>query len=474
MTDSPVAAVEEAEVVVVGGRCAGAATAIALARAGRQVVVVDSAHFPSDTLSTHLLWPGGVAELQRLGALDRVATLGAPPLRVAFAAGAGHRVRSRFTALEGIDYALCVRRTGLDAALVETAVGAGVEVRERARVTELVWSRGRCRGVRYVDRGGAVIEVRAALVVGADGRRSTVARLAGVEQPIVQRPSGRDCYYAYWRDRDDSWRQVAAQWRAGPDLGTAFPCDDGLLLCLVQPPAVAGPSGAGAAERRYRAAIHRIPELRARLDGCERMSRVRSATGIASYFRRSSGPGWALPGDAGHFKDPVTAQGIRDALRYGRILGERAAPVLDDADALDSALTEWERLRIAECVGVYQWTNRLARAEPMTPLEIELYRSAAADESIAAAFTEVFSRIREPNDVLGVRRAALLAVGAAWRSRANLGAIVADLGRQVRDMAAERLESECLVRRSTRPVPIPPAARAASTRITASSRENHA
>src|SRR5690606_41517294 len=111
--------------------------------------------------------------------------------------------------------------------------------------------------------------------------------------------------------------------------------------------------------------------LTERLRGCERVGRVRAATGIASYFRRSSGPGWALAGDAGHFKDPVTAQGIRDALRYGRLLAEAAAPLLEHPKALDVALAHWADRRLRECLPVYQWTNRLARAEGMHPLEIQ-------------------------------------------------------------------------------------------------------
>ena len=135
-------AAERADVVIVGARCAGSAAAIGFARAGRRVVALDRVTFPADTISTHLLWPGGVAELQALGALDRVRALGAPPLPRALA-GAGELViRSDFTPVDGIDYALCVRRPGLDAALVATAREAGAEVREGARVTDLVMDRG--------------------------------------------------------------------------------------------------------------------------------------------------------------------------------------------------------------------------------------------------------------------------------------------------------------------------------------------
>lgn len=436
MADSP-ATVERADVVVVGARCAGSAAATTLARAGRHVVVLDSARFPADTLSTHLLWPAGVAELSRLGALDAVRELGAPELTHAYAAGAGYAIETSFPQVDGIDYTLCVRRTGLDHALVRTATAAGADLRERCRVTELVWDGARCAGVRYTGPDDRIVEIRAALVIGADGRRSTVARLAGAATPYESEPSGRDCYFAYWRDSATTWRSIAAQWRAGADLGTAFPCDDGLLLCLVQPPAETGKLRPGDTERRYAAALDRIPALRERLRGCEQVGRVRAATDITSYFRRSSGPGWALPGDSGHFKDPVTAQGIRDALHYGRRLAEEVAPVLHDPPRLDHATAEWERRRVTECREIYHWTNRLARGTAMSPLEVELYRAATTDPDLAAITTAIFSRTGRPADLYTPARMARLTTGALWRHRHDPRPVLRDLVQEITTTARE-------------------------------------
>src|SRR3954452_19317173 len=290
----------------------------------------------------------------------------------ALMSGAGSTVRAGYSAVEGIDYALCVRRTGLDAVLVDRAREAGAEVREGARVTDLVWSDGRVCGVR-----GDGFEIHAPLVVGADGRRSTVARLVGAAQPYRSNANGRACFFAYLTDPHASQRGVAAQWRAGRELGTAFPCDGGLLLVLLMPPVERAGRFRADLDAEWERTIDMMPGLRERLDGCERVTKVRSAIDTTSYFRHSSGPGWALPGDAGHFKDPVTAQGIRDALHYGRLLGETAAPVLDDPRALDRALQAGERGRDRECLEMYAWTNTLARAAEMTPLEVELYRAAA-------------------------------------------------------------------------------------------------
>jgi flavin-dependent dehydrogenase len=435
---------ERADAIVVGARCAGSAAAIALARAGRRVVALDRVSFPADTISTHLLWPGGVAELQGLGALGHVRQIGAPALPQALAGAGDITVRGTYTPVDGIDYALCVRRTGLDAALVETARSAGAEVREGARVTELVSDGGRVAGVRWTDADGGEHELRAPLVIGADGRRSTVARLVGAERPHRACPSGRACFYAYWEDARPDWRSTAAQWREGSELGTAFPCDDGLLLVLLQPPAGRAAEFRADLAGAYTRTALSIPGLAERLAGCRQATKVRAATDIASYFRHSAGRGWALTGDAGHFKDPVTAQGIRDALRYGRALAEAAAPLLDeDPVRLDAAVARWERERDEDCLEVYQWTNIVARGEPMSALEVELYRMAAEDPRVARELLDVFSRSARPADVFTARRTLGLMTRALARRGANrtetIGSAVSDVTTAFADWRERRL-----------------------------------
>jgi flavin-dependent dehydrogenase len=445
---------ERVDAVVVGARPAGSAVAATLARAGRRVVALDRAHFPSDTLSTHLLFAGGVAELARIGALERVEEVGAPRLPEALLVGAGVKVRARYTPVDGIDYGMCVRRVGLDAALVETARATGAEVRERARVTELVWDEGRVAGVRYEDEQKRLREVRAPLVVGADGRRSTVARAVGALTPHRWNRNGRACFYAYLEDTRPEWRGTAAQWREGQELGTAFPCDDGLLLALLMPPVERADELRADLDHGWDRTVASIPGLRERLEGCRRVSKVRSAIDTTSYFRRSSGPGWALPGDAGHFKDPVTAQGIRDAVRFGRLLGEAAAPVLEDRLGLDRALARWERRRDRECIETYAWTNSLGRAASMTPVEEELYRAAARDPELATRVLDVFSRTQMPTRAVPMRLGLTLAVRALRRREKDPRAVRRAVADEVRDaisMRAQRVRA-----RSRRPAALAP------------------
>ena len=448
MTTAAGRAAERTDAVIVGARCAGSAAATALARAGRSVICIERATLPADTLSTHLLFLGGVLELQRLGALDRVLALGPPPMPEASMAWGRYEIRTGYTPVDGLDYSLCVRRPGLDMALADTALEAGAEIREGCTALGCLWDGGRMAGVRYRDGDGVERQLRAPLVVGADGRKSLVAREAGVaDRPRLLSRNGRGCYFAYWRDGRPELRARASQWRQGRELVTAFPCDDGLVLVLLMPPVDRADDFKGDLEREYLRTVESVPGLVERLAGAELVSKVRHTNSTASYFRRSHGPGWALPGDAGHFKDPVTAQGIRDALRFGRLLGEAAAPALEDPAELDRALAAWERSRDAECIDMYHWTNRLGRAEDMSPIEAELYRQGSADPELARSFLDVMARTRGPREVMTMRRMAGLTAGAVRHGEFGPGAVVRRAAADARDAVAEGVERWRFVRR---------------------------
>ncbi|GAA4511808.1 MULTISPECIES: NAD(P)/FAD-dependent oxidoreductase [Nonomuraea] len=437
---------EHADVVIAGARCAGSSTAAALARRGCKVIVVDPARFPSTTVSTHLLFASGVAELSRVGALERVEKIGAPKLSRAFVGGPGHAASGRYTPIDGIDYGLCVRRTALDAALVETAREAGAEVREGHRVVDLLWEGGRAVGVKVSERGGREYEVRANLVVGADGRRSTVARLAGAERPRAFHANGRACYYAYYEDPREEWRTTAAMWLTGRELGNAFPCDGGLTMVLLMPPAERAADFRGDLEAEFARTVGLVPGLAKRLEGCTKATKIVSSAAHPSYFRTSAGPGWALVGDAGHFKDPVTAQGIRDALRFGRLLGERVAGVVDDAAAVDEATRAWERSRDAQCLIMYHWTNLLGRGDGLAYVQIELLRGLTEGPGGVRRILEVYSRIRDPRETLamgGMIKAVARALRDNPRSRL---AVLKATAETLREIAGHHDEARRLLR----------------------------
>ncbi|QLL06076.1 NAD(P)/FAD-dependent oxidoreductase [Mycobacterium vicinigordonae] len=438
---------EHTDVVIAGSRCAGTAAAIALARRGRNVIALDSASFPSDTLSTHLFFPHHWAELELLGAHDRVLELGAPLHTRAGLAGPGVEVVGEFGPADGFTAGACVRRPGLDLALVQTARANGAEIRERTRVTDLLrGDDGRVNGVHYRGRDGAEGTISAKLVVGADGRRSTIARLVGANEHHHW-DNQRLMAFAYYEDAHESARHVAMQWRYGSDLVTVFPCDGGQLVALLMPPVIRSDEFRADSEQAFSDTISRVPPFAERLRDCTRVSGIRVSYRHPSYFRHSQGPGWALAGDAGHFKDPVTAQGIRDALRFGRLLGEQTAAHLDEPQRLAAALVAWELDRDEQCLPMYQWANLLGRDDAVSPIEDAAYRWFARQPDGAMQLLDVFSRNRLPSDVFTPGRLVRWIAAAARNPEADRRLLWRTVRRDVRREVERMIEQRMFDRR---------------------------
>jgi 2-polyprenyl-6-methoxyphenol hydroxylase-like FAD-dependent oxidoreductase len=165
------------DVIIVGARVAGAATGMLLARAGLRVLIVDQAHFPSDTLSTHQIQMPGVARLAKFGLLEALLDAGTPPTpNVRFQTGSAV-VEGEFPDYNGIKMMISPRRTILDALLVDAARTAGAEVRERCSLVDLTREGDRVSGVRLQDRRtGASMTESAAILVGADALESCESR----------------------------------------------------------------------------------------------------------------------------------------------------------------------------------------------------------------------------------------------------------------------------------------------------------
>ncbi|WP_216892452.1 NAD(P)/FAD-dependent oxidoreductase [Nocardia alni] len=394
---------ETVDVVIVGARCAGSAAAVPLARAGHRVVVVDKARFPSDTMSTHVLVPNGVQELAFMGALPGILKLNPARSHYLTLQDGDLEVRERFRRFSGIDYAICVPRDQQDAVLVEAARAAGAEVRERTHVEDVLREDGRVVGVRCRDRDGQY-EVRASLIVGADGRRSRMAAAVGAWTPYRASRNGRGFVFRYLDDPLGPDAPDALQiFRAEGDQVLVLPsCPVGRTLVVNMTAAEAVPAYRRGVEGEWARMIDRNPALKARIDGATNLSSLRSTTDLSSYYRRSSGPGWALAGDAGHFKDPVTGNGMRDAMKFGRLLGEAAAASLHDPVELDAALLAWEAARDADTISTYHWGNRESRPGPTSPLVREVLRTFAGDDR--PNLSDTFNRARPVEAVINPAR----------------------------------------------------------------------
>jgi 2-polyprenyl-6-methoxyphenol hydroxylase-like FAD-dependent oxidoreductase len=283
------------DAIVVGARCAGSPTAMLLARRGHRVLVVDRATFPSDTVSTHLLHPPGVASLGRWGLLERLEATGCPPIGT-YAFDFGPFTMSGAPGTGDAPVAYGPRRTVLDKLLVDAATDAGAEVREGFTVNEVVMEDGRVTGVRGHGRHGRTVTERARVVVGADGRHSAVARAVGPEQ-YHERPPLLCGYYSYWSGlpmdgRFETWVRPDRSW-------AAWPTHDDLTLVIGGWPYAELETNRDDIEGNLLAMLEMAPAFAERVRVATREERF-VGTAVPNYFRRPYGPGWALVGDAGY------------------------------------------------------------------------------------------------------------------------------------------------------------------------------
>jgi flavin-dependent dehydrogenase len=343
----------EYDVVVIGARPAGAGTARLLARQGRRVLMVDRGQYGSDTLSTHALMRAGVLQLARWGVLPRVIAAGTPPVRSATFIYADEEIRVPVKPRDGIDALYAPRRTVLDRLLVDAAEEAGVRVAYGTTLADLMRADDdRVAGVVLHRESGATTNVRARLVVGADGRRSTLARLvaADVTKPG---PSAAANVFGYW----SGIPVEGYRWYYRPGLSAgAIPTNDGHTCIFASVPAAQfGPVFRSDLEAGYRKVIAEVaPDLAAPMRTATLAAPLKGAPGQPGFFRRSAGPGWVLVGDAGYFKDPLTAHGITDALVDAEYLARAIA------EETDAALLGYGEDRDRRAAQLFDITDRIA------------------------------------------------------------------------------------------------------------------
>jgi 2-polyprenyl-6-methoxyphenol hydroxylase-like FAD-dependent oxidoreductase len=381
---------EQFDVVIVGARCAGSPLATLLARAGLRVCVVDRAQFPSDTASTHGVQSAGVKILDRLGVVEPLLKV-TPAIERGTLAFDDARIEvNNITELVGAPM-LGPRRVTLDALLLEAAAAAGAEVRTETAVTDLVEDCGRVAGVK--TKSG---ELRAPLVVGADGVNSAVARLVGAAK-YHEAPAGRLFMWAYFEDApaDDDHLWLGG---IGDHGFLAFPTDSGLFMAAAVP----------SIERRDEVLADRVsvhaselahwPALEAALAGAKRVGPVRVMT-RDGFFRESAGPGWVLVGDAGHFKDPTPGQGIADALRQAVELASVIERALGGGVSTDWALRDWWRWRDRDAWEMYWFAHEMGASGAPPLLVQEIQNRIATDPKLTERLLRVLNHELAPSEV---------------------------------------------------------------------------
>ncbi len=352
------------DVIVVGARCAGSPTAMHLARRGHRVLLVDRATFPSDTLSTHFLRLAGVVALERWGLLGALqATNPAPVERVRFDLG-GTVVEGSPPAVGNLRTEYAPRRFYLDKILVDAAVQAGAEVRTGFAVQGLLRDAdGRVAGVRGGPPGEPAADLRARLVIGADGRNSLVAR--EVDAPRYwEQPNRSFVTYSYWEIEQ---ARKLEMWLNHQCCVTGLPTHDGQTAVIVQWPFETRERVKDDLARHFMEACELVaPPLAERMRRGRRVGQLHGIADLPGFFRRPYGPGWALVGDAGYHKDPFTGVGMSDAFRDSELVAEAAHRWLTGEQTFEDGMAAYESARNEHAGPIYALTCRLATLEDLT------------------------------------------------------------------------------------------------------------
>ncbi|GAA2474561.1 NAD(P)/FAD-dependent oxidoreductase [Streptomyces longisporus] len=386
------------DVIVVGARVSGASTAMLLSRAGHRVLLLDRAVFPGGkAAATNLVHPPGIARLKRWGLLDRLTATGCPPIREYGLQSGRARLMAPLPAVEEVDAAYSPDRATLDRILLEAALEAGAEFREDFSVQELCTDEaGTVTGVRGRSGDGATVTEHARLVVGADGSNSTIARLTGAEK-YATRPVLNKSHWAYWEGLPHDGR-VRTHRHARKHTFT-WPTHDDLTIVGVALPT--RDFRASSDEERDRTVIEAFedvdPEWAASLRETKRAGRWMTGA-VPNFLRRAHGPGWALVGDAGYTRDPITAAGITDGLRSAELLAEAVEEGLSSPPGagLPAALARYGRRRDDLVTGHYRYTCEHALIADHSPEEIEFIRAMSRSATHGRDMVGVFATIVDP------------------------------------------------------------------------------
>lgn len=335
-----------------------------LARKGFRILLLDRATFPSEIARGHLLHQHGPRRLASWSLLDALLATGCPPITSITVDCNDFPLTGDGLVVNGVPAAVGPRRSRLDKVLVDAAVDAGVELREGFAVHEFTTDSGRITGVRGGRaKTGGLLEERATLVVGADGRNSLLAR--AVAAPKYRGTETIACYYwSYWASVPVAGLEI--YFRGGRAV-FAHPTNDDLTALIVGWPIAEFVRVRSDIERALLAVVDCVPDLAERVRQGDRVERYYGAAQLPNFLRKPQGPGWALVGDAGCHKDPLLALGVCDALRDAELLADAVSDGLSGGQPLEKTLAEYQRQRDEATLADYHRNLDAARMQPLPP-----------------------------------------------------------------------------------------------------------
>ena len=373
------------DAIIVGARCAGSPTAMLLARKGYRVLVVDRATFPSDTVSSHVVHPLGAAALARWGLIDRLTATGCPPMHT-YAFDFGPFTLSGSPGTEG--------RAGR---VLRQADGTRQAARRRSGRGRRGDSRG-LHGRGGPDRRRTHRRHQGSLKGWRDGDRagqgSWWERMAAIRS--WRKPSGPTStnerppllagYYTYWSGLPIDGR-FETYIRAHRGFAVA-PTHDGLTLTVGGWPYAEFETNKKDVEGHFLKMFDLAPEFAERVRGAKREAPFAGAP-VTNFFRKPYGPGWALVGDAGYNKDPITAQGITDAFRDAELCAIALDQTFTGARSFDDAMGEYQRTRDQHVLPMYEFTCQLATLEPPPPEMQQLFGAIHGNQKAMDGFVQM-------------------------------------------------------------------------------------
>jgi 2-polyprenyl-6-methoxyphenol hydroxylase-like FAD-dependent oxidoreductase len=405
---------DEFDVVIVGGRVAGSTLASLLGAQGLEVLLLDRATFPSDTLSTHVIYGDSFGVWERVGAWDAIQGFGSAKLwGISWIRDGRPDVRGRFWPVRGHDYCLCIRRILLDGVLFENAANTpGVTALQDARVTELLQDGSRVTGVRFETHDGLGVvkesTAHARLVAGCDGRRSMVAKAVGAHQYITEAPINFAFYtYVEGVEPGPDPQPMFEIWESETIGGTPMlaECDAGIWMAIVYLPQGQFDAFRHNKDENFWNAMDSDPRIGPRLRAGNQIQPIKGAGDFVNFVREPIGEGWALVGDAGQHKDPIFGQGIGDAVRSAEMLADC---MLEAQSDVDTALARFRLKRDLDLVPNFQWMIQ-GRPTDLTEEEFDLIIDRLGDDpDQAERFINLFSHAVSGTEFFGRLNASLM------------------------------------------------------------------
>lgn len=347
------------DVVVVGARVAGAATAMLLARCGHRVLMIDRAEVGADTTSTHTVLRLGMLQLHRWGLADRITASNAPPIRRVTLGFGDEMVPIDLSPEFGVDSLYAPRRTVLDPILVEAALEEGAHLWSGTRLVDLLWEDGAVSGV-VLKSGSTTHQVRSRYVVGADGVWSRTADRVGAKAYRWFEPTNA-VYYAYYTGIETEG--IYFQFTKGAAAGLIPTNDDQVLVYVGWPSERVDEFHANSERAFFEQARESHPTIGDAVLNGERVSPFRGTPGLPGFLRRAWGPGWALVGDAGYTKDPISAHGISDAFRDAELSARAIDLSLQDPASEARYLSRYQVARDRLSLPMLEQSARLGSYE---------------------------------------------------------------------------------------------------------------